>query len=177
MGMQFSFCKLIGDIGGWLLFGIFLAACIGALIPNDFLAGSFGSGFGGMLLMLVIGVPMYVCATASTPIAAAFALKGISPGAALIFLLAGPATNVATITVVAKMLGKRAATIYVVVIAVMSLLLGIFVNYLYAALGLSITDWAGGGMSEHGGIIPVLSTIILLSLIAYQKVIKPYRSR
>ena len=84
-----------------------------------------------MLLMLAFSIPLYVCATASTPIAAALILKGISPGAALVFLLAGPATNVASLTVLTGLLGKRATFLYLGSIAVFSLLFGLLVDSLY----------------------------------------------
>jgi hypothetical protein len=91
-----------------------------------------------MLIMLAIGLPLYVCATASTPIAAALILKGMSPGAALVFLLAGPATNAASFTVLIKMLGLRTAIIYIISIAVCAVLLGMMLNQIYAMLGINI---------------------------------------
>ena len=91
--MTYAFNDLLGDIGKWFLGGVLIAGVITALIPPQFIETNLGEGFLSMLIMLAIGLPMYVCATASTPIAAALALKGLSPGAALVFLLAGPATN------------------------------------------------------------------------------------
>ena len=96
-----------------------------------------------MLIMLAVGIPLYICATASTPIAAALILKGISPGAALVFLLAGPATNVATVTVLVKILGKRATVIYLLAIAVCAVLFGLAVDQVYAVLGISAKAMAG----------------------------------
>lgn len=167
IGMDFAYGKLISDIGIWLLLGITLAALISVFIPEDMFTDRV-TGFAGMIVMMAIGIPMYVCATASTPIAAAFALKGISPGAALVFLLAGPATNVATITVVAKMLGKRAAVIYVTTIGVMTLLIGVLVNFLYASLGLSVTNWVSGSASDHHGPLSEVAAVILVILILVQ---------
>lgn len=167
VGMSFAYGKLIADIGMWLLIGISLASLIGIFIPEDMFTDTV-TGFSGMVVMMAIGIPMYVCATASTPIAAAFALKGISPGAALVFLLAGPATNVATITVVAKMLGKRAAFIYVTTIAIMTLLIGMFVNYLYVMLGLSVTDWVTVSIHQHHSIFSEIAAVVLVLLILVQ---------
>ena len=90
-----------------------------------------------MLLMLVIGIPLYICATASTPIAAALILKGVSPGAALVFLLAGPATNITSLTVLLGVLGKRATLIYLAAIALFSVLAGLALDQVYALLGIS----------------------------------------
>ena len=115
-----------------------------------------------MLLMLVVGVPLYVCATASTPVAAALALKGLSPGAALVFLLAGPATNTATIAVTAKILGKKAAVIYVAAIAICSIAAGLAVNFIYASFGFTVMDWVAGSTHEHSNIFFTISAAALL---------------
>ncbi|MFP4356693.1 MAG: SO_0444 family Cu/Zn efflux transporter [Phycisphaerae bacterium] len=109
---QHGFVTLPRDIGKALLLGVLISALITALVPDDFLSGALGTGFTGMLVMLAVAVPMYVCATASVPIAAALILKGASPGAALVFLMTGPATNAATIATVWKVMGRRTAMIY-----------------------------------------------------------------
>lgn len=167
-GMRFAFGELVADIGGWLLLGVVLASLITVFLPDDLFSGSFASGIGGIIVMMAIGIPLYVCATASTPIAAAFALKGISPGAALVFLLAGPATNVATITVVARLLGRRAATIYVAVIGVMSVLLGLAVNLVYGWLGLGVSGWVQGTADAAPGILSLVAALVLLVLVFRQ---------
>ncbi len=89
-----------------------------------------------MLLMLAVGIPLYICATASTPVAAALILKGVSPGAALVFLLAGPATNVTSLTVLWGTLGKRATAIYLTAICLSAILFGLMVDHIYRAFGL-----------------------------------------
>ncbi len=164
-GLFFAFGGLLADMGPSLLFGILIAGMISALVPPDFIEQNLGGGIRPMLVMLLVGIPLYVCATASTPIVAALALKGLSPGAALVFLLAGPATNMATIAVVAKILGKRIAAVYVTVIASVSLLLGIAVNALYSMASLSITGWISAEHHEGGGFFPVAFSLILLALI------------
>ena len=146
-GMEFAFGDLLNDIGPWLLFGIFLAGIITVSLSPQFIDAYLGNGIRAMIIMIVLATPLYVCATASTPIAAALALKGVSPGAALVFLLAGPATNMATITVVSKLLGKRITVIYVGSIMGCSLLLGMIVNWIYIRLGLDITGWVSS--AEH----------------------------
>lgn len=163
-GMAFAFGELLGDIGRWFLFGVLLAGCIAVLVPPDMMAGLAGNEYLSMIAMLAVAVPLYVCATASTPIAAALALKGISPGAALVFLLAGPATNIASLTVVSRLLGKRATGVYLLVIIVMSLAAGVLVNHLYGYLGLDITGWVRSGMHQENGIVPVVSALLLLAL-------------
>jgi hypothetical protein len=115
--------------------------------------------------MLAVSVPLYVCATASTPIAAAFALKGISPGAALIFLLAGPATNAASLTVISRMIGKRATAVYLAAIIIVSFIAGIAVNSLYGLLGLDLHHWVSRDLHEEAGVISVISVILLIVLV------------
>ena len=164
-GMDFAFGDLIDDIGGWLLLGVLLAGLIGVFVSPSLIETYLGSGILSMLFMLVIATPLYVCATASTPIAAALVLKGISPGAALVFLLAGPATNIATITVVAKVIGKKAATIYVLSILFCSLMMGLVVNELYNFFGLDITKWVSVAEAESHGLIAYGSTTVLFVFI------------
>ena len=116
-----------------------------------------------MLLILAVAAPMYVCATASTPIAAALILKGVSPGAALVFLLAGPATNAASLTVLTKLLGKRAMIIYLGSIALFSVAAGLALDAVYAAWGVSAMALAG----QAGEMIPYwLQLTACLALLA-----------
>ncbi len=100
--------------------------------------------------MLAVGIPLYICATASTPIAASLILKGVSPGAALVFLLAGPATNITSLSLLLGVLGKRGATIYLVTIGVMSVLCGLALDALFGALGIS----ARATLGQAGEMVP-----------------------
>ena len=130
-GLRFAFVDLLADIAQWLLIGIILAGIISYFIPVSFITQHLSGGIFSMLIMLAAGIPLYICAAASTPIAAALIAKGVSPGTALVFLLSGPATNIATILVIGKTLGKKATALYLGSIAVCSIGLGIFVDYLY----------------------------------------------
>jgi uncharacterized membrane protein YraQ (UPF0718 family) len=142
-GVGYAFGDLWQDIAKWFLFGVLLAGFITVLIPDDIFSRYLGSGLSAMLLMLAIGIPLYICATASTPIAAALILKGVSPGAALVFLLVGPATNVASLTVLTGILGKRATAIYLGTIAVSAVFFGLVVDHVYAILGFSAQAMVG----------------------------------
>jgi len=142
-GMRFAVGDLWGDLAGWFLIGLILAGLITVLVPPEIFGKYLGSGLPAMLLMLAIGIPLYICATASTPIAAALILKGVSPGAALVFLLAGPATNIASLTVLVGALGKRATAIYLGAIAVCAVLFGLIVDQVYASLGISAQAMVG----------------------------------
>ncbi len=142
-GVGYAFGDLWDDIARWFLFGLLLAGLITVLIPDDIFSRYLGSGLPAMLFMLAFGIPLYICATASTPIAAALILKGVSPGAALVFLLVGPATNVASLTVLTGILGKRATAIYLSTIAVAAVLFGLLVDQVYLGLGISARAVAG----------------------------------
>ena len=142
-GIRYAFGEFWGVLAGWFFVGILLAGLITTLIPDDVFTTYLGSGLPAMLLMLAVGIPLYICATASTPIAAALILKGVSPGAALVFLLAGPATNIASLTVLTGVLGKRAAAIYLASIAVCAVTFGLVLDQLYALQGVSATALAG----------------------------------
>lgn len=153
---------LLGSIANALLIGIILAGAITAFVPDGFFERYLGNNFLSMVLMLVVGIPLYVCAAASTPIAASLVMKGISPGAALVFLLTGPATNAITITTVMKVLGKKSTVVYLAAIAIVSLVLGYLLNIM--------TDYFGFQnimMLHDHGMIPMwlrISGSVILAL-------------
>jgi hypothetical protein len=164
-GMSFAFGELLKDVGAWLFVGVLLSGVISVFISPEIVEKYFSNEYLSMAMMLAISVPLYVCATASTPIAAALALKGISPGAALVFLLAGPATNLASMPVISKMLGRKATLVYLLVIVIMSFISGLLVNYLYARLGLDVRNWVRGTLHEEHGIFAIVSAIALIALV------------
>lgn len=136
-GLGYAFGELWGDLAAWFMAGMILAGIITALVPTELMGRYLGGGMSSMLIMLAVGIPLYICATASTPIAAALILKGVSPGAALVFLLAGPATNVTSLTVLTKVLGKRATAVYLAAIAVGALVSGLLLDQVYLGLGIN----------------------------------------
>ena len=168
-GMKYAFVDLTDDIALWLVLGIVAAGVITYLIPDTFIIDYFGSGWKAMFMMLIIGVPLYICASASTPIAAALIAKGISPGAALVFLMTGPATNTATIIMVTKFLGKKSAVIYLLSITACTLLMGFVLDYLYQFCGINPRAVIG----KAGEIIPhsleIASSIALILLMVLVK--------
>jgi len=123
-GLRYAFVTLPRDIGKALAVGILVAGLIAALLPPGLFVEYLGGGLLAMVLMMVVGIPLYVCATASIPLALGFMHLGVSPGAALVFLIAGPATNAATLATVFKVLGKRTAVVYLVTVAAGSLAAG-----------------------------------------------------
>jgi len=165
--LTYAFTDLLKDIGKWLIVGIIIAGTISYFVPDGFFEKYLGGEFSSLLIMLVVGIPLYICASASTPIAAAMVLKGLSPGAALVFLLAGPATNAATMTVIAKHLGRTATVIYVSVIAVSSLTFGWLVNRLYMWLGIDVMTWVNPADHNSDSIIYFLSAVVLVGLLVW----------
>jgi uncharacterized membrane protein YraQ (UPF0718 family)/copper chaperone CopZ len=134
-GMNYAFVEFLDDITFQLLVGVFLAGLISYLIPDNFFVNFGGDGWLGMLIMIAVGIPLYVCATSSIPIAVSLILKGISPGAAFVFLVVGPATNAATITLIANTLGKKLMLIYLTVISIFAILSGYLLNYIFDIFG------------------------------------------
>jgi len=168
-GLKFGVGEVWGDIALWFFAGLIIAGTITAIIPDDMMARYLGGGLHSMLIMLVVGVPIYICATASTPVAAALILKGVSPGAALVFLLAGPGTNVTSLTTMYGILGRKATFRYLIVLSGFALVFGLLVDQIYLFFGIIPTAVLG----EASNIIPhsiKLSATILLLLISIKPV-------
>jgi len=126
--LRHGFVTLPSDIGRELLIGLAIAGAIGALVPAGLLAEWLPAGLPGALVMMAIGIPMYVCSTASVPIALGLMQAGVSPGAALVFLITGPATNAATLGALGRLLGPRAGAIYLVCLAATALASGLLLD-------------------------------------------------
>ncbi len=171
--LVYGFITLPRDIAGPMLIGLIFAGLIGVLIPDDFFQGRFGGKMASMLLMLTLGIPFYVCSTGSLPIAAAFILKGVSPGAVFVFLIVGPATNAAAIVTVWKILGRRTSMIYLATIAVCGLASGLLFDQIIPLTGFNIGhDHA----ADSGGYAKVGTSIILILMMAFAW-LQPYLSR
>ncbi len=164
--LRYGFIEMFADLAPWLVAGFALAGLASALVPDGFIEQHVGAGLGAMLLMLVIGMPMYVCATSSTPIAAALIAKGLSPGAALVFLLVGPATNIATMVIVARNAGKRGVLIYLATIAIVAVGIGLLLD---AFNGITVSAGAAATLDPEAcapGMTATASAVILILLIA-----------
>ncbi|MEQ9411628.1 MAG: permease [Fuerstiella sp.] len=133
--------ELIESIWGWLLIGVLVSAGITWLVPENSLSNVQAlTGLSALLITLVISLPLYVCATASVPIAAALVASGLPTGAALVFLMAGPATNVATLGAVYRTLGRRSLLVYLTTIVVGSLIAGLAFNNLLDSSVVTLHD-------------------------------------
>jgi uncharacterized membrane protein YraQ (UPF0718 family)/copper chaperone CopZ len=165
---RYSFIEFLQDISNWLIIGLLIAAFISVLVPDDFFADKIPNDFIGMLLILIIAIPVYICATASVPVAAVLMLKGLSPGAALVLLMAGPATNAATITMIGKVLGKRSLIGYLGAIITGAMLSGLFIDYFLPQEWFKVSEHFGH-MGHNHEMLPVWlkigSAVLLLVLI------------
>ena len=161
---QYGFIELIDDAGKWILIGVIAGGVIEFLIPGDFIEQYLGNPLLAYPIMLVISIPMYICATGSIPIAASLVIKGMSPGAGLIFLIAGPATNTATLAFVSGKLGKRALFTYLFSIIITALLFGLLVDYIWKISDKDM-NLLTGGMEMLPFWLKTLSAILLSGLI------------
>ncbi len=174
--ITYGFGELVEDIVKWLIIGLVAAAFLSVLIPDSFFTQYIGNPWLEMTMVLVASVPLYVCATGSIPLAAVFLMKGLSPGAALAFLMAGPATNVATMTVVGKSMGRKALFIYMLSIIGGAFFFGTIINEFLPAswfTNFAIMDHEHGFLPDW---IKILSTILLMGVIllsVYTKWIQP----
>jgi uncharacterized protein len=168
--VRYSFVELPESLAGSVLLGLLIGGAISAMVPADFVGEYIGGGVPGILVAVAIGIPLYVCATGSIPIAAAMMMKGFSPGAALAFLIAGPATNAVAFTTVKKILGARSLVIYLVSIFVGAVGFGLILDY---AVPGSITMNMSHLQHVHqAATLPwyyTVSGVFLLSLLGYFK--------
>jgi hypothetical protein len=163
--LRYAFITLLGDIAKPLVWGLIIGALITVAIPESISEILTEYSWFSYVIVIAIAVPMYVCATASLPIAAGLMLSGVSAGAAFVFLSAGPATNTVTIGVVKKMLGTRSLWIYLGSITVGSIVFGLGLDYLFSASDIDPASLIH--IHEEIGMISMLSSVILWGLVVY----------
>lgn len=159
--IKFGYGKLMADLAPWFVLGFILSAFITLLVPDDFFGDVIPGGWLSLIAMLLMSLPMYICATASTPIAVALIAKGLDPGAALVLLLAGPATNITTILVIKQMIGGAALRVYLISLAGVSLLIGYLVNMLYSTLDYDLAEVVVVGTHEHVDVFSEIAGFVL----------------
>lgn len=160
---EYGLITLLGSFSKPLFWGLLIGAFISAAIPSNLHDLFNDNRLWGYLIAVAIAAPMYVCATASLPIAASLIIAGVSPGAAFIFLSAGPATNTVTMGVVKSMLGTRALVIYLSVIAIGSVAFGASIDWLFESFSIPMNV----DMHEHHGILSEAAAVIMLGLIGW----------
>ncbi|MHC4482196.1 MAG: SO_0444 family Cu/Zn efflux transporter [Planctomycetota bacterium] len=164
-GLKYGFITLPRDIGKAMLVGLVIAAVISAVVPDDFFAEKLpGKGILAMIVMMFLGIPVYVCATASVPVAAALISKGLAPGVALVFLITGPATNAAAFTTIWKVLGGRTAIVYLFTVAVCAIGAGLLLDALFPGLGTSVQTHMH---QMQRSILGHISAVVLLAVLAF----------
>lgn len=168
--LEYGFVEMLQDVGKWLFIGLLLAALITVAVPTQFFEIFSGNTLVSMLLVLLVAIPMYLCATGSIPIAVSLMIKGLSPGTALVMLMAGPASNMASILVVRKIMGRRTLGIYLASIIAGSIICGLAMDYLMPREWFAITSMGAmtaGCCDAHGpSFIEIASGVVLLLLLA-----------
>lgn len=170
-GLRYGMSDLLDDIAGWLVIGLVLAGIVSAVVPPDALA-TWGSGPVAMALFAVVGIPMYICATAATPVAAGLLLAGVSPGAVLVFLLAGPITSMATLMLLRREMGNQVVIVYLATIVICTIAVGMLTDALVATGDIDLT----GQLSAGADLLPVpLQWLALAVLVLFG--VRPLRRR
>lgn len=167
--IRYGFVEMMADIGKWLIMGLIVAGVITAVIPDQWFSVFKDNSLLSILLVLSISIPMYVCATGSIPIAVALMMKGLTPGAALVLLMAGPACNVASLLVINKVMGRRTLLLYLSAIVGGAILFGLGIDYLlpneWFTSALTMQDTCCN--EAHTGWFSIASALLLFLLLAH----------
>ncbi len=174
--LHYGFVEMAQNIGKWLMIGLLIAAAITVFVPDGFFTTFATYPLLSMIAVVIVAVPMYVCSTGSIPIALSLIIKGLTPGAAFVLLMAGPAANFASIVIVSKSLGRRTAIVYLSTIIIGAILFGLCIDYLLPQQWFTLSSSATH-ISCHISASPLqlISTIILVALMTYA-FIKKYQS-
>jgi hypothetical protein len=176
--LRYGFVDMVGSVGKWLVIGLVVAALITVLVPDDFFVQFAHCPLIAMLAVVLIAVPMYVCATGSIPIALSLMMKGLTPGVAFVFLMAGPAVNFASYTLLSRAMGRRNTLIYIAIIALSAIGIGLMVDYLLPA------TWFMPQMTgthacchQHTTWYDSLCSILLVILLVYALIIHRFTEK
>lgn len=161
----YGFGEILESVAKWLVIGLVLGALIAAFVPDDLFIRFREYPLLCMIAVLIVAMPMYTCAMGSIPLATALIMKGLTPGAAFVLLMAGPATSIASMTVVGKNFGKRALIAYLASIAAGSIGCGLLIDHLWMNTFINAIPMAGGSMTmQHAGIVSIIAAIVLIML-------------
>ena len=164
-GIRYAFSDLLDDIAPWMLGGLVIAGVLVTMVPAEAMA-TYGTGLGAILLLAVIGIPMYICAAAATPIGAGMLMAGVSPGAALVFLIAGPVTSLATLGILRREMGNSALALYLLGVITTTVLVGLGVDQLVTSAGINVVAQVGAA-SE---LFPPLLEWLALALLVFMAI-------
>ena len=165
---QYGYIEMMEDIGKMLLIGLVIAGLITYFVPDNFFTIFKGNTILSMLLILVVAIPMYVCATGSIPIAIALMMKGMSPGTALVLLMAGPAANIASMMVIGKVLGKKTFIIYLITLIIGAIGFGLIMDNFLPAGWFDVSSFTATAHHHAGAFyyFKIICSIILFLLLA-----------
>ena len=168
--MAYAFGPLLDDLTAWLVIGLLVSGLIAILVPDDFFGSVIPAGFISSILMLLIGTPMYICAAAATPVAATLIAKGLDPGAALVLLLVGPATNATTIAIIARLLGRRVLVLHLIGVTGSALLLGLLINFVYTYFAVDLSAIVAQVVESGLSPINIAATVLFVYLLVFSTV-------
>ncbi len=174
--IRYGLVDMVASVGKWLVIGLIVAAIITVAVPDSLFLSMSEHPVLAMLVMVIVAVPMYICATGSIPIAMSLMLKGLTPGVAFVLLMAGPAANFASVILLRKNLGNRSTTIYVASVIITALVFGIIIDYLLPASWFAIPAGSIGADTACHLELPIFSTactVLLIALLIYSQ----YRTR
>lgn len=176
---RYGFVDMVGSVGKWLVIGLIIAALITVLVPDDFFVNFAKYPILAMLAVVIIAIPMYVCATGSIPIALSLMLKGLTPGVAFVFLMAGPAVNFASYTLLSHTMGRRNTLMYIGIIAVSAIIVGCMIDYLLPASWFIPHMTNAHACSSHNGgfWFNTICSAILSLLLIYSLIVKKLTNR
>lgn len=163
--LRYGFIDLVGSIGAWLVAGLLIAALITVYVPTDFFAILGKNSIVSMIAVLIVAIPMYVCATGSIPIAMSLMMKGLSPGTALVLLMAGPAANFASFTLIAREMGRKAAVVYLISIIIGAMTFGLITDWFLPSQWFSLSEMHGSHNHSGFGIFQTVCSAILVTLL------------
>lgn len=174
--LRYGLIDMVASVGRWLVVGLFIAALITALVPDDFFLRFADRPLLAMVAVVLIAVPMYVCATGSIPIALSLMLKGLTPGTAFVFLMAGPAVNFASYTLLSHTLGRRDTLLYLLIIAGSAIGVGLIIDYLLPAAWFAphLTGAQACCALSHASAFKSACALLLGGLLVYALIIKRF---
>ncbi len=166
----YAFGPLLDDLTVWLIIGLLVSGLIAIVVPDDFFGSIIPAGFVSSVLMLLIGTPMYICAAAATPVAATLIAKGLDPGAALVLLLVGPATNATTIAIIARLLGRRVLVLHLIGVTGSALLLGLLINAVYSHFAVDLAAIVAQVVESGLSPVNIAATVLFVYLLVFSTV-------
>lgn len=168
VAVRYGLVDMVASVGKWLVIGLIVAALITVFVPDSLFLGLSRYPLLAMLVMVIVAVPMYICATGSIPIALSLMLKGLSPGVAFVLLMAGPAANFASIMILTRSHGRRTTFIYVASVIVIAIAFGLIIDYLLPAQWFAVdgTSFAPGCHTAFGW-FETSCSVILAGLLVY----------